>query len=98
MDFDADAWAMQQLQRMGYTPRERLAFIRKWQRYAEDNDFLTDRGLPQSGEVASLFDNHYRAHPSALTRLKKLELLVRRAAGQAQVNRNLRGRCGWQRP
>ena len=76
MDFDADAWAMQQLQQMGYTPRERLAFIRKWQRYAEDNDFLTDRGLPQSGEVASLFDNHYRAHPSALTRLKKLESLA----------------------
>jgi predicted Zn-dependent protease len=74
MDFDADAWALRQLQQIGYTPRERLAFIRKWQRYAEENDFLTDRGQPQSGEVASLFDNHYRAHPSALTRLKKLEL------------------------
>jgi hypothetical protein len=51
-------------------------FIRRWERYAEDNDFLMGRAQPESGKVASLFENHYRAHPSALTRLKKLESLV----------------------
>ncbi len=76
MDFDADAWALEQLQKLGYTRRECLMFIRRWERYAEDNNFLMDRALPESGKVASLFDNHYRAHPSALTRLKKLESLV----------------------
>ena len=76
MDFDADAWALQQLQRLGCTRRECLMFIRRWERYAEDNNFLGDHAPPKSGEVASLFDNHYRAHPSALTRLKRLESLV----------------------
>ncbi len=76
MDFEADAWALRQLQKLGCTRRECLMFIRRWEGYAEDNDFLMGRAQPESGEVASLFDNHYRAHPSALTRLKKLESLV----------------------
>ena len=76
MDFDADAWALQQLQRLGCTRRECLMFIRRWEGYAEDNNLLVDHAPPESGEVASLFDNHYRAHPSALTRMKKLESLV----------------------
>ena len=76
MDFDADAWALRQLQKLRCTHRECLMFIRRWERYAEDNDFLMGRALPESGKVASLFDNHYRAHPSALTRLKKQESLV----------------------
>jgi len=75
MDFDADTWALQQLQKLGCTRRECLMFIRRWERYAEDNDFLMERALPESGKVASLFDNHYRAHPSALTRMKRLESL-----------------------
>ncbi len=75
MDF-ADAWALHQLQKLGCTRRECLMFIRRWEGYAEDNNFLMERALPESGKVASLFDNHYRAHPSALTRLKKLESLV----------------------
>jgi predicted Zn-dependent protease len=75
MDFDADAWALQQLQKLGCTRRECLMFIRKWEMYAQDNNFLEGHAKPQSGEVASLFENHYRAHPSALTRLKKLESL-----------------------
>jgi hypothetical protein len=76
MDFEADAWALHQLQKLGCTRRECLMFIRRWEGYAEDNNFLMDRALPESGKVASLFENHYRAHPSALTRLKKLESLV----------------------
>ena len=76
MDLEADAWALHQLQKLGCTHRECLMFIRRWERYAEDNNFLGDHAPPKSGEVASLFDNHYRAHPSALTRLKKLESLV----------------------
>ncbi len=76
MDFEADAWALRQLQKLGCTHRECLMFIRRWEGYAEDNDFLMGRAQPESGEVASLFENHYRAHPSALTRLKRLESLV----------------------
>ncbi len=76
MDFDADAWALHQLQKLGCTRRECLMFIRRWERHAEDNNFLMERALPESGNVASLFDNHYRAHASALTRMKRLESLV----------------------
>ena len=76
VDFEADAWALHQLQKLGCTHRECLMFIRRWEGYAEDNDFLMGRAQPESGKVASLFENHYRAHPSALTRLKKLESLV----------------------
>ena len=32
MDFEADAWAMQQLQRMGYTPRD------AWRSFGSGND------------------------------------------------------------
>jgi len=76
MDFDADAWALRQLQKLGCTRRECLMFIRRWEGYAEDNNLLVDHAPPESGKDASLFDNHYRAHPSALTRMKKLESLV----------------------
>jgi hypothetical protein len=82
MEFEADAWALLQLQRLGCTPRESLKFIQKMVRYAEDQDFVEGRAKPLSGQVASLFDNHYRAHPAARNRLKKLRALVEQPAGK----------------
>jgi hypothetical protein len=80
MDFDADAWALQRLETLRFTRRECLTFPRKLKGYAEANNFVKGRALPLSGRVASLFDNHFRAHPAARERLKRLEALMEPAS------------------
>ena len=80
MDFEADAWALQQLKRLQCSPREAATFLRKMKVYADANGFGVGRAKPRSGREASLFDNHYRAHPPAYRRLKKLEALMEPAA------------------
>jgi hypothetical protein len=80
LDFEADAWALRQLKRLHYSRRECLDFMRKLKGYAEANEFGIGRALPQDGRLASLFDNHFRAHPAAFNRLKKLETLMDQAA------------------
>jgi hypothetical protein len=49
-----------------------LKFINKLDHYAEDQGFLKGRQLPDPARAFSLFDNHYRAHPSARDRAKRL--------------------------
>jgi Zn-dependent protease with chaperone function len=80
MDFEADAWALRLLRSKDCTRRECLTFARKLQAYAQANNFVRGRAMPLSGRVASLFDNHYRAHPAARERLKRLEALLEPAA------------------
>ncbi|MGC8641246.1 MAG: M48 family metalloprotease [Isosphaeraceae bacterium] len=78
LDFDADAWALQQLKRLQCTRRECLTFIRKLKGYAQANHWGLDRtsALPRSGQKESLFDNHFRAHPPTYRRVEKLEALA----------------------
>ncbi len=72
MEFTADHWALMQLRRLGYTRRMSLKFINKLDHYAEDHEFLQGRAYPEPERVSSLFDNHYRAHPAARDRAKRL--------------------------
>jgi Zn-dependent protease with chaperone function len=76
LEFEADVWALRQLQQLKHSKRESLAFMQKLDRYAEANGFLQGSMAPESGRAASLFENHYRAHPNASTRLKKLKAIV----------------------
>jgi hypothetical protein len=84
MDLEADAWALRQLQKFGATPRECLSFLRRMKGYAEASGFGTGHEKPESGKSALLLDNHYRAHPAAFKRLKKLEALVKGPPVQAK--------------
>ncbi|MGO9596400.1 MAG: M48 family metalloprotease [Isosphaeraceae bacterium] len=72
MEFAADDWALKQLRRLGCTRRTSLKFINKLDHYAEDHDFLEGRQFPEPTRAFSLFDNHYRAHPSSRDRAKRL--------------------------
>ena len=86
MDFDADAWALLQLQRLQCTRRECMSFIRKLKGYAAAKNWGLERAsaLPQSGKRESLFDNHFRAHPPAFKRLEKLEALADEAGPKSK--------------
>lgn len=81
MDFDADAWALQQLKKLQCTRRECMTFMRKLNGYAEAHDWGLDRtkALPRSGARESIFDNHLRAHPPTYQRLERLEALADQA-------------------
>ena len=75
LDYAADRWAFERLARLGLTRRESLAFLRKFAGYAEANRFANTRVGPSTGRLASAMENHYRAHPPARKRLKRLEAL-----------------------
>jgi Zn-dependent protease with chaperone function len=83
MDFEADAWAIRQLQARGFTRRECLKFLQKLDRYEEDEGSIEGHQPPVSGKDASLLDNHYRAHPAARERLKRAKALFPEPPGKA---------------
>lgn len=80
LEYEADAWAFRRM--MGDLDRSRhdsLAFLRKFERYAQDNGFPSGRQLPPPkatvpGELPpSLVENHFRAHTAARKRLAELK-------------------------
>jgi hypothetical protein len=77
LEYDADLWAYTRMTQLGRTPRERLAFLRKWRGYARTNGFENIRGLPTPKSELSPFENHSRAHPPVYLRLKRLEELTK---------------------
>ncbi len=76
LDFAADRQACVQLLRLGRNRLEVLTFLRKFQSYAKENDFPNGRAKPLLGKGTSLIENHYRAHPAAYDRLKRLQKLL----------------------
>ncbi len=72
-EFEADAWALQHLRRLDRTRYEVLIFMRRFEGYSQDHEFADGRMPPAPG--ASLFENHFRAHPAAWKRLQKLKEL-----------------------
>ncbi|WP_210420237.1 M48 family metalloprotease [Aquisphaera giovannonii] len=85
MEYDADAWAYLQMRRLRYSDRMSLMFLEKLNHSADrDADLLEGRALPGAKGLASLFENHYRAHPSIRTRLKKIRELS--SAGTSKKN------------
>jgi Peptidase family M48 len=77
LEYDADRWADTQMNKLGHTKRERLAFLRKWRGYARTNGFESARGLPKPESSLSPFENHSRAHPTVYDRLKRLGELTK---------------------
>jgi hypothetical protein len=79
-EFEADAWAYRQMvTRLDRTRRQCLAFLRKFQGYAETHDFVNGRKAPKPG--TSLVENHFAAHPAAWDRLERLKSVLTTRAG-----------------
>jgi len=51
--------------RLDRTRRESLAFLRKFQGYAQKNGFANGRKPPDPNSNLTLVENHFRAHPAA---------------------------------
>ncbi len=71
-EFEADAWIYRRMiAQPDSTKRMCLAFLRKLRDYAERQGFGSGRKPPDT--ESPLYENHYRAHPAARDRLKRLE-------------------------
>ena len=72
LEFEADAWIYRRMiVQPDNTKRMCLAFLRKLRDYADRQKFANGRKQPD--QEFPLFENHYRAHPAARERLKRLE-------------------------
>jgi hypothetical protein len=76
-EFEADAWASRQMMRLGRSRRKTLAFLRKWETYAKENEFGNGRVRPRLDADAAPLENHLKAHPAAYQRLKRLDDLTK---------------------
>jgi predicted Zn-dependent protease len=76
-EFEADAWASRQMMRSGRSPRKTLAFLRKWETYAKENEFGNGRVPFKKNADAAPLENHFKAHPAAYQRLKRVENLAK---------------------
>ncbi|MDR3634730.1 MAG: M48 family metalloprotease [Isosphaeraceae bacterium] len=88
-EYEADAWALQKMRRLDHSRYETLSFLRKFKTYAEENGFEDGKKPPAAHakgpakkdqdtparSAADVIENHFRAHPAAWERLKKLEAL-----------------------
>ena len=78
-EFEADAWIYRRMiSQPDATKRTCLAFLRKLRDYAERQKFGAGRKPPDKD--FPLFENHYRAHPAARDRLRRLESVAAAAA------------------
>jgi pSer/pThr/pTyr-binding forkhead associated (FHA) protein len=78
-EFEADAWVYRVMTaRPDNTKRMCLAFLRKLRDYAEREKFASGRKAPDKD--CPLFENHYRAHPAARERLRRLEAMAKQPA------------------
>ena len=88
LEFAADQWVDQRMQRLGRSVHDRLAFLRKLDTYAKANGFGNGQGKVEdlykqwSGKtgVVSPIENHLRAHTAAWERLDQLKPLKQKAA------------------
>lgn len=87
-EYEADAWALKTLKQLDRSRYETLSFLRKFKTYAAEHDFeagrMPPKPRPAQGDAAQgqarpsapdLVENHFRAHPAASDRLKRLEAL-----------------------
>jgi Zn-dependent protease with chaperone function len=72
-EFAADRLAATGMGMMGHGRYEKLAYLRKLQRYADAHGFGRGHEVPKPTAEHSLLDNHVRAHVSAAIRLKKVK-------------------------
>ncbi|MHC5544335.1 M48 family metalloprotease, partial [Singulisphaera rosea] len=80
LEYGADAWVFRHMMRdLDRSRHDSLAFLRKFERYAQDNGFASGRQLsPPKADIPgeptpSLVDNHFRAHTAARKRLAELK-------------------------
>jgi predicted Zn-dependent protease len=82
LELEADAWIYRwMITQPDYSKRMCLAFLRKFRGYAERQRFASGRKVPDS--EFPLFDNHFRAHPAARDRLRRLESYSAEPAAKA---------------
>ena len=84
MEFEADDWAWKRMKALGRSRLSALAFIRRFESYANDKDakdedgkpvhyFPGGRRLPEAN--TDILANHYRAHPSATERRMRADAI-----------------------
>jgi len=74
MEYEADAWIFKRMMtQLGHTPRESLAFLRKFKDYAEKNGFGEGHNMPKPKQETVLVEDHFRGLPAARTRLSRLQ-------------------------
>jgi Zn-dependent protease with chaperone function len=72
LEFEADSWVYKwMITQPDYSKRMCLAFLRKFRDYAERQKFAS--GGKEPDQDFPLFENHFRAHPAARDRLRRLE-------------------------
>jgi hypothetical protein len=76
LEYEADRWAYQRMTQHGRSEHESLAFLRKFDKYADNNGFKNGRGKPQPGSDSTPLENHFRAHTAAWRRLDRLKELM----------------------
>jgi Zn-dependent protease with chaperone function len=76
-EFEADAWAMQSLLRVGRSRTEALSALRHLLAYLRERQSEPAPTPPNSGveRVLRQIDEHFRSHPPAAERLRRLEAL-----------------------
>jgi pSer/pThr/pTyr-binding forkhead associated (FHA) protein len=79
LEFEADAWIYRVMSaRPENTKRMCLAFLRKLRDYADRQKFGNGRKEPDKD--CPLFENHFRAHPAARERLRRVEAMAAKPA------------------
>jgi hypothetical protein len=81
LEFEADAWIFRRMMtRLDHTPRETLAFLRKFKDYAESNGFGDGHNMPRPKQEVTLAEDHFRGLPAARTRLARLQSFLKQPA------------------
>ena len=77
LEFDADAWSFRSQLRAGHTRQEALSFARHYLDHVTSQGIETEPHRPESvsDAVAQEVENHFRSHPAARERLRRLEVL-----------------------
>ena len=77
LEFDADEYGFRALIRIGRSRDETLAFSRRFLQYVRAKGMEAGRRKPDSvpGAVVQEIENHFRSHPPAEDRLKRLEAI-----------------------
>jgi Zn-dependent protease with chaperone function len=76
-EFEADEYSFRRMQQIGRSRDEALGFPRHFLRYAQEKGIEKGNRKPASAPEAVIqeIDNHFRSHPPAEDRLKRLEVL-----------------------
>jgi hypothetical protein len=76
-EFEADEWSFRSQIRLGYRPDQATSFARHYLQYLTSRGIETEsrRAESVSDAVAREVENHFRSHPAARERLRRLEKL-----------------------